>query len=69
MVSIKLERAEALRQNKIPVGLTVIIVTLTITSRTNNIVFMLILGVRSVPMSLVLGLFSEFHLSSQVRFL
>ena len=39
VISIELEGAEASRQNKIPVGLTVIVMTLTITSRTNNIVF------------------------------
>ena len=38
MISIKLERVVTERQNKIPVGLTIIVMTLTITSRTNNII-------------------------------
>jgi len=35
----------------------------------NHIVFTLILGGRNVAISLVLGMFSEFHVFSQVRFL
>ena len=41
MISIIFKRTNTLRQNKIPIGLTVAIMALTITCRTNDIVFMI----------------------------